>query len=87
MPERQPQHKKFISSLSPEEKILIILRDELYDGSWDKMLKDLEDRLKQRPYIFKLVSRINEDITRIKKLQKYEKEHNINLKDFIKEEK
>lgn len=77
------QHKKFCQSLLGEEQMLIVLRDELYGGSWDKMLQDLKDRLRGRPYIFKLVNRIKEDVGRIEKLQEYEKKHGINLSDFL----
>ena len=54
--------------LAPEEKVLVIIRDELYDGSWDDMLDDLKSRLAGRPYVIKLASRIEDDITRIIKL-------------------
>lgn len=78
------QHKKYFDTLTPEERMLVVLRDELYSGSWDRMLQDLRDRLRGRPYIFKLVNRIQEDIARIEKLQEYEKKHGVNLGDFIK---
>ncbi len=78
------QHKKYFDSLSPEERMLVVLREELYGGSWDRMLQDLRDRLRGRPYIFKLVNRIQEDIARIEKLLEYEKKHGVNLGDFIK---
>lgn len=79
------QHNKFYDQLSQDEKMLILLRDELYDGSWDKMLGDLKDRLRGKPYIFKLVNRIQEDIVRIEKLQVYEKKHKVNLANFVKQ--
>ena len=79
------EHKRFCESLTPEEKMLITLRDELYFGAWDKMLKDLKDRLKGRPYIFKLVNRIEEDIERIERLQEYEVKHKVNLAVYLKE--
>jgi hypothetical protein len=47
------------------------------------MTKDLNDRLKGRPYIFKLVERIKDDLQRVEKLQDYEKKHAINLADFV----
>ena len=78
-------HHRFVESLTPEEKMLITLRDELYFGSWEKMLQDLKDRLKGRPYIFKLVHRIEEDIERIEKLQQYELKESVNLGDYLKE--
>lgn len=76
-------HKKFVESLTPEERMLIILRDELYANSWDRMLQDLKERLRGRPYIFKLVNRIQDDIERIEKLRKYEAKHGIDLGQFV----
>lgn len=78
-------HRLYCEGLSPEEKMLVTLRDELYFGSWEKMLQDLKDRLKGRPYIFKLVNRIEEDIERIDKLQRYELKHSVNLAELLKE--
>jgi hypothetical protein len=77
-------HDKFVSGLTPDEKTLVTLRDELYNGSWDLMLGDLRDRLKGKPYIFKLVNRIQDDIARIEKLSDYEKKHKVNLAEFLK---
>ena len=76
--------EKYSAQLSADERMLITLRDELYDGSWDQMLKDLKDRLEGKPYIFKLVNRISADIQRIEKLSDYEKKHRINLADYLK---
>ena len=78
------KQKSFAESLTAEEKMLITLRDELYGGKWERMVKDLNDRLKGRPYIFKLVNRIKDDLKRIEKLEEYEKKHTINLADQLK---
>jgi hypothetical protein len=75
--------EKFCAQLSPDERMLITLRDELYDGSWDLMVKDLKDRLQGKPYIFKLVNRISADIQRIEKLSDYEKKHKVNLAEVV----
>jgi hypothetical protein len=40
--------------------------------------------LKGRPYIFKLVNRIEEDLERIETLRSYEDKHKVNLRDFDK---
>lgn len=77
-------HQSYYDALSEESKMLLVLRDELYSGSWDKMDEDLSNRLKGRPYIFKLVNRIEEDRERIKVLKSYEDKHKINLRDFDK---
>jgi hypothetical protein len=79
-------HKKFVDSMSPEERMLINLRDELYGGSWDQMEEDLRDRLKGRPYIFKLVNRIQDDLSRIERLRDYETQNKVNLADYLTEE-
>lgn len=78
------QHEKYCQQLTQDDRMLILLRDELYEGSWDYMLSDLKDRVKGKPYIFKLVNRIQDDIVRIEKLKDYEKKHKINLADFVK---
>lgn len=70
-------------NLSPEEKILVIIRDELYEGNWDEMLEDLEARLEGRPYVLKLSSRIEVDIERIARLRSVEEENSINLADYV----
>ena len=76
-------HANFYRSLSEEETMLLTLRDELYSGSWERMERDLQDRLHGRPYIFKLVNRIEEDLRRIRKLKGYEEEHGVNLADYV----
>jgi hypothetical protein len=77
-------HEKFCAGLSADERTLVVLRDELYNGSWDQMEGDLQDRLKGKPYIFKLVNRIQDDLARISKLRDYEKKHKVNLADHLK---
>ena len=76
-------HRAFAHSLSPENVQLVVLRDELYDGSWQEMRQDLESRRDGRPYIFKLINRIDEDLERIERLSEYEERHQVNLGDYI----
>lgn len=75
--------RAYLSSLSAEEVQLLVLRDELYDGSWDEMKRDLEDRRDGKPFIFKLVNRIDEDLARIEQLAGFEDKHGVNLSDFL----
>jgi len=92
MPDPEPQNttgreetvRSFVDRLAPEEKMLIILKGELYEGNWDSMLEDLNNRLAGRPYVFKLVDRIQEDIRRIEKLRRFEQTHQVDLADFVK---
>lgn len=76
-------HRRFVASLTSEETMLITLREELYKGDWDSMLRDLEDRRQGKPYVFKLVNLINEDIQRIGKLREYELAHGVDLSDYV----
>lgn len=73
----------FVAGLSDEHRMLVILKAQLYDGTWEPMLDDLKNRLAGKPYIFKLVNRIKDDIERIGQMQKFEKEHNIDLADYV----
>jgi len=63
--------------------MLIVLKSQLYGSSWEPMLDDLRNRLDGRPYIFKLASRIQDDIDRIEKMQKFEKDYGIDLTDYV----
>jgi hypothetical protein len=73
----------FVAGLSNEHRMLVILKAQLYDGMWEPMLDDLENRLVDKPYIFKLINRIKDDIERIGQMQKFEKENNVDLADYV----
>ena len=47
----------YIATLSAEHRMLVVLKAQLYGGSWEPMLDDLNNRLADKPYIFKLVLR------------------------------
>ena len=74
---------EFVASLSEEEIMLLRLRDELYEGRWDAMLADLNDRLQGKPYVFKLAHRIQDDIERIERLNRFERQYSVDLARFI----
>lgn len=67
--------------------MLVVLRDELYGGSWKMMREDLEARLRNRPHVFRLalrkVDRISLDLGRIRRLQQLEIRHAINLAEAV----
>jgi len=73
----------FVAGLSDEHRMLVVLKAQLYGGTWEPMLDDLENRLAGKPYIFKLVNRIKDDIERIHEMQKFEKENNVDLADYV----
>jgi hypothetical protein len=73
----------YVKTLSQEQKMLVVLKEQLYNGRWEPMLDDLQNRLAGQPYIFKLASRIQDDISRIQELQNFEQQNQINLADFV----
>jgi len=75
--------RDFVNSLSEEQRMLVVLKAQLYGGSWEPMLDDLRNRLEGKPYIFKLANRIQDDIERIEQMSRFEAEHEINLADYV----
>ena len=73
----------FVAGLRDEHRMLVILKTQLYDGTWEPMLDDLRNRLAGKPYIFKLVNRIKDDIERIEQMRKFEAEHHVDLADYV----
>ncbi len=73
----------FVAGLRDEHRMLVILKAQLYGGTWEPMLDDLRNRLAGKPYIFKLVNRIKDDIERIEQMRKFEAEHGIDLTDYV----
>ncbi|MBW7990090.1 MAG: hypothetical protein FVQ84_08770 [Planctomycetes bacterium] len=75
--------RDFVDRLSDEHRMLVVLKAQLYGGTWEPMLDDLKNRLVGKPYIFKLVNRINDDIERIQQMQIFEEEQNVDLADYV----
>lgn len=80
-----PENKvrDFLLRLTGEHRMLIVLKRELYEGSWDAMLADLRARLDGRPYVFKLANRITDDVQRISQLKAFEEAHRVDLADYV----
>ena len=81
--EKDRQVRQFVERLSREGRLLVLLKRELYEGSWDVMEADLRARLEGKPYIFKLVHRISEDLERVAKLRAFEAEFGVDLGDYV----
>ena len=75
--------EEYVAGLSNEHRMLVLLKAQLYDGTWELMLDDLQNRLAGKPYIFKLANRIKDDMERIEQMQTFEKEYNVDLADYI----
>jgi hypothetical protein len=73
----------YVRTLGEECRMLVVLKHQLYGGSWEPMLDDLRNRLAGKPYIFKLANRIQDDIERIEQMRKYELDHNVDLSDYV----
>lgn len=73
----------YVKSLGDEFRMLVILKRQLYAGSWEAMLDDLRNRLAGKPYIFKLANRIQDDIERIEQMRKFERDKKIDLADYV----
>lgn len=76
--------RRFVEALPREERMLVVLKRELYEGNWDEMVADLEARLAGRPYIFKLAHRIEDDLERIRRLRAFEERHGVDLSEYVK---
>ncbi|MDX1565766.1 MAG: hypothetical protein R3236_10185 [Phycisphaeraceae bacterium] len=82
--DRLPQPlRRFMDRLSDEQKLLLVLKRELYDGDWRPMIQDLSNRLNGKPYMLKLAARIEDDLQRIEQMQQLERHYNVDLTRYI----
>ncbi|MEZ6188231.1 MAG: hypothetical protein R3F62_24885 [Planctomycetota bacterium] len=65
----------FLASLSAEERLLVRVRDALYEGRWDELREDLVARASRGPSMFTLETRIEDDLARIARLEAFERDH------------
>lgn len=56
--------------LDREDAVLILAKDELYDGNWALLEQDLRDRLARKPVNQKLFDRVRADLVRIERLRR-----------------
>ncbi|MFW6146665.1 MAG: hypothetical protein ACOC7R_04965 [Planctomycetota bacterium] len=75
--------REFLAGMTDEQRMLVVLNRELYEGDWDEMVADLTARLEGKPYIFKLAHRITDDLERIERLRAFEREHDVRLGDYV----
>ncbi len=83
--DKQARIRQFLQRMTGEQRMLVVLKRELYEGSWYEMVHDLKARLEGRPYIFKLAHRIVDDLDRIDLLRAFEQEQGVDLADYVKE--
>ena len=81
-PEVRRKVRRFVRGMTNEERMLVVLKAELYEGSWDEMAADLQARLDGGPYIFKLAHRITDDLDRIRR-RAFEETCGVNLSEYV----
>ena len=69
--------------LTDEQRLLVVLKRELYDGRWEPMIADLKNRLSGRPYVLKLAHRIEDDLERIEQMRRMEEHYEVDLAAYI----
>lgn len=73
----------FIARLESYERVLLDLKDQLYEGSWDRILGDMKARLENKPYMYKLGQTISRDMAAIERMRAYELRNNVNLSELV----
>ena len=89
-PDAQPAPSTSNATLTEEERMLVLLRDELYEGDWNDFAQDLRDRLEGKPHVFEIQPaspRLQDTIRRhlqlITALHQRERRERVNLAAFI----
>ncbi len=75
--------RRFMDRLTDEQKLLLVLKRELYAGDWAAMIQDLRHRLEGRPYVLRLAARIEDDLARIQAMRQLEHHYEVDLADFL----
>lgn len=75
--------RRQVDRLTEEQKLLLVLKRQLYDGDWRPMVTDLRNRLAGRPYVLKLAHRIEDDLQRIEQMRQMEQQYDVDLAAFI----
>jgi hypothetical protein len=73
----------FIARLETYERVLVDLKEHLYEGSWERILDDLRARLDNKPYIYKLSQTISRDVAAIERMKSYEMRQKVSLSALL----
>lgn len=74
----------FWENLEAYERVLVQVRETLYEGSWDRVLADLRARLDGKPYVYKLSQTIARDVAAIERMRAYERARGVDLAAWLK---
>ena len=68
--------------LTDEHRMLLQIRDTLYEGNWEDFVRDLEDRANDRPHVFQTIpdtpgmaATITHHLSMIADMQRWEDTH------------
>ncbi len=75
---------EFLARMETYERVLVELKEKLYEGSWERILADLRARVSGQPYIYKLSQTIARDIAAIERMRAYEQRHGVDLSQLMK---
>ncbi len=76
---------EYVARLETYQRVLVELKDHLYEGSWERMLGDLKARMENKPYLYKLSVTINRDIEAIERMRAYEDRQKVSLSELLKQ--
>jgi hypothetical protein len=79
------QHRRYAAGLEPQYRQMLEARDVFFGGSWESLLTAMHEALGNRVIGMseKTVENIGADIRRIGTLMIYEREKQVNLRDYI----
>ncbi|HNQ23141.1 MAG TPA: hypothetical protein PKK06_08615 [Phycisphaerae bacterium] len=73
--------------LTPEHRLLLQIRDTLYEGNWEDFVHDLRARLNDEPHVFEIVppspamkATIAGHLALIEEMAAWERDHDVVLK-------
>lgn len=75
----------FVKNMEQYERVLVDLKDLLYEGSWARVVADLRAARENKPYVYRLSNAIERDLKAIERMQAYEARHQISLSTVMKQ--
>ncbi len=79
--------EEYVAGIKEHEKVLILVKEELYGGSWARLEADLQARLAGKPYLFKIKTGrvLQRDLDAVRRMRKYEEEKGCDLAKILRE--
>ncbi|MCX7804447.1 MAG: hypothetical protein N3A38_04570 [Planctomycetota bacterium] len=79
--------EEYVAGIQEHEKVLILVKEELYGGSWARLEADLQARLAGKPYLFKIKTGrvLQRDLEAVRRMRKYEEAKGCDLAKILRE--